>query len=167
MVICAKKNGKPRRTVDIQPLNAHSTRETHHTQSLFHKVRAVPHNKKRTVFDCCNDYHSVPLHEDDRYFTTFISDWGRFRYKTSPQRYISSGDGYSRRFDEIVYHISNKTKCIDDALVRADNLTESFFQAVDWLEICGRHGIVLNPDKFVFCQDTVSFAGCKITKDNV
>ena len=36
MVICAKKNRKPRRTVEFQPLNAHATRETHHTQSHFH-----------------------------------------------------------------------------------------------------------------------------------
>ena len=35
MVICAKKNGKPRRTVDFQQLNKHATRETHHTQSPF------------------------------------------------------------------------------------------------------------------------------------
>ena len=28
MVVCAKKDGKPRRTVDFQPLNKHATRET-------------------------------------------------------------------------------------------------------------------------------------------
>ena len=33
MVVCPKKNGKPRRTVDFQALNLHATRETHHTQS--------------------------------------------------------------------------------------------------------------------------------------
>ena len=37
MVVCAKKNGKPRRTVDLQALNAHATRKTHHTQSPFIK----------------------------------------------------------------------------------------------------------------------------------
>jgi len=49
MVICAKKNGKPQRTVDLQPLNVHATRETHHTQSPFHQARSVPHNTKKTV----------------------------------------------------------------------------------------------------------------------
>ncbi|RLC10819.1 MAG: hypothetical protein DRI57_19860 [Deltaproteobacteria bacterium] len=34
MVICAKKNGKPRRTVDMQSLNQHATRETPHTVSF-------------------------------------------------------------------------------------------------------------------------------------
>ena len=51
LVICPKKNGKPRRTVDFQPLNTHATRETHHTQSPFHQARSVPHGKKKTVFD--------------------------------------------------------------------------------------------------------------------
>ena len=45
MVVCAKKSGQPRRTVDLQALNAHATRETHHTPSPFHQARSVPHGK--------------------------------------------------------------------------------------------------------------------------
>ena len=91
MVACAKKNGKPRRTVDFQALNRHATRETHHTQSPFHQARLVPHNTKKTVFDCWNGYHSIPLHKDDYHLTTFITPWGQYRYKTAPQGYIASG----------------------------------------------------------------------------
>ena len=167
MVVCSKKNGKPRRTVDFQPLNAHATRETHHTPSPFHQARSVPQGKKKTVFDAWNGYHSVPIRDEDRHLTTFITPWGRYRYKTTPQGYIASGDGYTRRYDEIVADIPAKTKCIDDALLWADTLEESFFQAVQWLDICGRHGITLNPEKFVFGQDTVNFAGFEITLNSV
>ena len=167
MVVCAKNNGKPRRTVDFQPLNAHAIRETHHTQSPFHQARLVPHNKKKTIFDCWNGYHSVPLHEDDRHLTTFITPWGRYRYKAAPQGYIASGDGYSRRFDEIAAHIPDKTKCVDDTLLWADGIESSFWQAIEWLDLCGRNGITLNPEKFVFAADTVTFAGFEITTDSV
>eukprot|EP00794_Sanderia_malayensis_P002911 gene2911-3363_t len=167
MVVCAKKNGKPRRTVDLQALNLHATRETHHTQTPFHQARSVPSNVKKTVFDCWNGYHSVPLHPDDIHLTTFITPWGRFRYKLAPQGYIASCDGYSHRFDEIVSDVPNKTKCIDDTLLWSDTLVESFFQAVDWLELCGRHGIVLNSTKFRFGCDTVEFAGFEITNTTV
>ena len=119
---CAKKNGKPRRTVDFQALNAHAIRETNHTQSTFHQARSVPRGTKKTVFDAWNGYHSVPIREEDRYLTTFITPWGRYRYRTAPQGYIASGDGYKRRFDEIVTDIPNKTKCVDDALLWADNI---------------------------------------------
>jgi hypothetical protein len=167
MVICAKKNGKPRRTVDFQPLNAHAKRETHHTTSPFHQARSVPHGKKKTVLDAWNGYDSVPIREEDRHLTTFITPWGRYRYKTAPEGYIASGDGYTRRYDEIVADIPNKTKCIDDALLWADTLEENFHQTVQWLDVCGRHGITLNPEKFVFGQDTVEFAGFEITPDSV
>ena len=167
MVICAKKNGKPRRTVDFQALNLHATRETHHTQSPFHQARSVPAGKKKTVFDCWNGYHSVCLHPDDRHLTTFITPWGRYRYKTAPQGYIASGDGFSRRFDEIVSDVPDKTKCIDDTLLWADNIEGSFYQAVNWLDICGQNGITLNPEKFVFGEDNVEFAGFEITNNHV
>ena len=167
MVICAKKNGKPRRTTDFQSLNTHATGETHHTQSPFHQARSVPYGKKKTVFDAWNGYHSVPLHPDDRHYTTFITPWGRYRYCTGPQEYIASGDGYSRRYDEVVASFPQKTKCIDDTLMWSDTIQDSFFQAAQWLDTCGRHGITLNPEKFIFAQDVVEFAGFEITNDTV
>ena len=167
MVICSKKNGEPRRTIDFQSLNTHATRETHHTQSPFHQARSVPQNKKKTVFDAWNGYHSVPLHSDDRHYTTFITPWGRYRYRTAPQGYIASGDGYSRRYDEVASTVPDKTKCIDDTLLWSDTIESSYFQAANWLDICGRHGITLNPDKFQFALDEVEFAGFEITSDTV
>ena len=93
MLVCAKKNGQPRRTVDFQVLNLHATCETHHTQSPFHQARSIPSHKRKTVFDHWNGYHSVPLHPDDHHLTTFITLWERYQYKTAPQGYIESGDG--------------------------------------------------------------------------
>ena len=167
MVICAKKNGTPRRTIDFQPLNIHATRETHHTQSPFHQARSVPQGKKKTVFDAWNGYHSVPLHLEDRHYTTFITPWGRYRYRTAPQGYIASGDGYTKRYNEITSSIPNKTKCVDDTLLWSDTIEESFFQASNWLDTCGRHGITLNPEKLRFAKDEVEFAGFEITNDTV
>lgn len=167
MVICPKKNGSLRRTIDFQPLNQHATRETHHTQSPFHQARSVPNNVKKTVFDAWNGYHSIALHPDDRHFTTFITPWGRYRYCTAPQGYIASGDGYTRRYDEITSSVPDKTKCIDDTLLWSDDIHDSFLQAAHWLDTCGNHGVTLNPDKFKFAEDNVEFAGFEITPTTV
>ena len=154
MIVCAKKNGQPLRTVTSR----HSIFMPHvkpTTQSPFHQAHSIPSHKRKTVFDCSNGYHSVPLHPDDRHLTSFITPWGSYRYKTAPQGYIASGNGYSRQFDEIVAHAPNKTKCIDDTLLWADNLSESFRQAVDWLDICRHHGITLKmpiTKFFLFCH---------------
>jgi hypothetical protein len=76
---------------------------------------------------------------------------------------MASGYGYSRRFDEIVSHIPDKTKVTEDTFPWTDNLTCCFHQAVNWLDICGQHGINLNPDKFQFGKDSAEFAGFEIT----
>ena len=49
----------------------------------------------------------------------------------------------------------------------SDTVHDCFFQAAQWLDVCGRNGITLNPDKFTFAQDVVEFAGFEITCDTV
>ena len=139
---------------------------------ITHSLHFTKHNQsqngtRKTVFDPWNGYHSVPLNPDDRHLTTFITPWGRYRYLVTPQGYIASGDGYSRRYDEIVANIPRKNKCIDDTLLWSHSIDECFFQAVHWLDICGKNGITLNQDKFVFAEETVEFAGFEITTDSV
>ena len=112
MVVVSKKSGSPRRCVDLQPLNRYATRETHHTPSPFHQARSVPRSTYKTVLDAWNGYHSVPLHEDDRHLTTFLTPWGRYRYRVAPQGYVSSGDGYTRRYDEIVMAAELSHDCV-------------------------------------------------------
>ncbi len=129
MLVVHEASGRPRCTVDFQSLNAHACRETQHTRSHFHLARSVPREKLKSVFTAWNGY--------DRHYTTFITPWGRYQCCTASQGYIASGDAYTRRYDEIVADIPNKTKCIDDSLLWADTIGESFFRAVKWLDICG------------------------------
>ena len=56
---------------------------------------------------------------------------------------------------------------MDDALLWTDTLEESFHQAPQWLDVCGKNGIILNSDKFVFGADTVEFAGSEISPNDV
>ena len=127
----------------------------------------MPHNTKKTVLDAWYGYHSIPLRKEDKHLTTFITPWGQYHYLSAPQGYIASGDGYSRRYDEIVAHINNKTKCIDGTLLWSQNIEDSFKQTCEYLDICGRNSIVLNPDKFQFAKDEVEFAGFCISSIEV
>ena len=83
----------------------------------FQQARSIPQKTWKTVTDAWNGYHSVPLAKDDRHFTTFITPWGRFQYRMAPQGALASGDGYSRRYDEVLADVARKTKCVDDTVV--------------------------------------------------
>ena len=74
MVVAPEKDGSPRRTVDLQKLNAATMRETHHTPSPFNQASIVPARTKKTVLDAWNGYHSLPLSTAARDATTFITE---------------------------------------------------------------------------------------------
>ena len=65
MVITCKKNGEPRRTVDLAALSKAGIRETHHTRSPFNVVRSIPSGTLKSTLDCKDGYHGDPLAEVD------------------------------------------------------------------------------------------------------
>ena len=167
MVVTRKNDGSPRRTVDLSPLNRYCKREVHYGESPFTLARRVPGNTWKSVTDAWNGYHSVPLRQSDRHLTTFITPFGRFRYTRAPQGFLSSGDGYNRRFQAILSDFERKERCVDDTLFYDDNLASHWWRMIDFLSNVGSSGVVLNPDKLQFAKRTVNFAGFQISETNI
>ena len=98
--------------------------------------------------DALNGYHSVPLRDSDRHLTTFITPFGRWRYARAPQGFLSSGDGYKRRFDAITSTVQRKERCVDDTVFYDDDLAQHWWWTFDVLSCLATSGLVLNPEKF-------------------
>ena len=167
MVVTRKHNGSPRRTVDLSPLNKHCKRETHASDSPFHLARRIPKGAWKTVTDAWNGYHSVPLREADKRLTTFITPFGLWRYKRAPQGFLSSGDGYNRRFDAILAGFPRKERCVDDTVHFDMDLEDHWWRTMEFLNLVANAGVVLNPEKFQFCKKETEFAGFRITNTSI
>ena len=162
-----KADGSPRLVVDLQKLNKHCTRSVHHTVPPFQQARRITSNTYRTVIDAWNGYYSVLLREEDRHLFTFSTEFGLFRFRVAPQGFIGSGDGYTDRYDRIIADTPRKTKCVDDTALWDDELEEHWWRIIDHLELLGRSGITLNPEKLQFCQREIDFAGFRVTETEV
>ena len=136
-------------------------------ESPFQIARRIPNNTWKTVTDAWNGYHSITLQEEDRHLTTFITPFGRFRYKRVPQGYVSSGDGYNRRFDAVLTDIERKERCVDDTVHFDENLEAHWWRTIDILRLVSESGIVLNPAKFQFAQKSVEFAGFRVNDTSI
>ena len=90
-----------------------------------------------------------------------------WRYTRAPQGFLSSGDGYNRRFDAILTDFERKERCVDDTIHYDTDLREHWWRTIDFLILTGRSGIVLNPDKFCFAQRTVDYAGFCISDSSI
>ena len=165
MVVAAKKSGDPRRTVDMQQLNKATLRETHPSPTPFSIVSVTPTNTYKTVLDAWNGYHALSLAEDSKDATTFVTEWGRYRYCRAPQGFHASGDAYTRRFDDITADVERVARCIDDSLLWDYGIEDSFWHTYDYLKHCSDNGIVFNVKKFVFAEEICEFAGFELTPD--
>ena len=165
MVVTGKSDGSPRRTVDLQKVNEATMRETHHTPTPYNLVADVPPNTVKTVLDAWNGYHSLPLSESARDATTFITEFGRYRYLRAPQGFHASGDAYTRRIGDITEGIPRVKQCVDDALLWDKDMEASFWHTLEYISRCASNGVVFNPNKFVFGSNKVDFAGFTIDEN--
>ena len=163
----AQVRRSPRRVINFQSVNKHTPRQTHHTRSPWAIASSIPANKIKSVLDNWHGYHSVPLHPADRHVTTFLTPWGRFRYRTTPQGLNSAGDGYTYRSDIVTQGIDNIDKCIDDAILYDDDIAQNFFKVCSYLAKCSNAGMVFNPSKFQFAEKEVDYLGFKITATGI
>lgn len=167
MICVPKKDGQPRRTVDFQALNKAAYRQTHATIALFQQATSVPKDNYKSVVDAWEGYSSIPLDQDDKKKTWFITPFGRYQYKCAPMGFVSSGDAYTRRYDQIIEDFDNVKKVVDDTLLYDKIIGENFFLTCQYLTLCSKNGIIFNKKKFVFCQKEVDFAGFVISTDSV
>ncbi|KAK3732636.1 hypothetical protein QZH41_011401, partial [Actinostola sp. cb2023] len=110
---------------------------------------------------------SVPLRQSDRHLTTFITPFGRWQYARAPQGFLSSGDGYNRRFDAVLSNVERKERCVDATIHYDSDLEQHWWRTIDLLTRVGKAGIVLNPDKFQFAERSVNFAGFRVSASTI
>jgi hypothetical protein len=166
LVPVQKKDGSPRIAADFQELNKHIKRETHHTPYPFNIVNRVPKHSHKTVVDAKDGYLQIPLDEESSKLTTFISEKGRYRFLRSPPGLKSSGDAYTRRFDEAIDDVPRKEKIVDDCLLHDETIEQAFFHTFDFLLACAKAQITLSLEKFQFCCREVEFAGYHLGWEN-
>ena len=66
IVVASKKDGSPRRTMDLQKVNAETKLETHHMPSPSNLVASIPPRTVKIMLDAWNGYHSLNL--DDLHY---------------------------------------------------------------------------------------------------
>jgi hypothetical protein len=81
------------------------------------------------------------------------------------QGYQASGDAYTHQYDKMALGVKDVKRVIDDTLLYATDMEGAFKQVAEYLTLVGKNGIVLNSDKFSFGEDTVDWAGIRLTKD--
>lgn len=118
-----------------------------------------------TIFDAKMGYHQIKIAEEDQDLTTFITPWGRFKFKRAPMRLVSSGDEYNRRGNAALGDIPCTIKIVDNILAYDGSYKQHLAHVISIVQRCDDAGIILNKQKFNFARHHVDFSGYSVSRD--
>ena len=101
MSFVAKPYGDVWPVVDLVHLNKFVERPVHPFPSPKDIIAQIPGTSKYfAVFAAKNGYWQILLDEESKPLTTFITEWGCYRYLRAPMGLTSSGDEFCARTDK-------------------------------------------------------------------
>ena len=112
-----------------------------------------------TIVDFNKGYWMVELDPESRKYTTMALDIGRFQWTRLPMGSIVSQDVFQRKLNTIFLDIPGVTGIADDMVIYGKTDLEHDRHLINFLNICRKNTLMLNPDKMQFRLPQVSFFG--------
>ena len=112
-VLVPKANGKVRLYLDPAQLNEGLKRPIHRVLTLNNILPKLNNAKYLCLIDVSSGYHHLKLDEKSSYFTMFMCQFGRYRYKWLPFGAAPTGNIFQRKIVEM----PNVLGIADDILV--------------------------------------------------
>ena len=145
--------------LDLRDLNEALEREPYYTCSIEEIIGKFHGMTKFTIADFNKGYWMVVLDPESRKYTTMALDIGRFQWTRLPMGSIVAQDVFQRKLDAIFLSIPGVTGIADDVVIYGRTDQECDEHLVNFLEVCRKNTLTLNPDKMQFRLPQVSFFG--------
>lgn len=102
MVVVPKKSGKVRICVDLKPLHESVLREVHPQPKVDKTLAQLSGAKFFSKLDANSGFWQIPLAEESRLLTTFITPSGRYCFNKLPFGISSAPEHFQRRMTAIL-----------------------------------------------------------------
>ena len=112
-----------------------------------------------TIADFNKGYWMVELDPELRKYTMMALGIGRFQWTRLPMGSIIAQDVFQRKLDAIFPDIPGVTGIADDMVIYGKTDLEHDRHLINFLNICRKNTLMLNPDKMQFRLPQVSFFG--------
>ncbi|UYV64657.1 K02A2.6-like, partial [Cordylochernes scorpioides] len=167
MVLVAKPSGKLRICVDLSILNKNILREIHPIPVVEHTLAQLKGAKVFTKLDANSGFWQIPLSSESSALTTFITPFGRFRFKRLPFGISSAPEIFQKRMGQILEGLEGTLCHMDDIMVYGSCQEEHDKRLETVLTRISKSGLTLNKDKCKFAVTTIKFLGHQIGPNGI
>ena len=158
-----KPGGGVRITVDFSRLNEFIIREKYQQSAVDECLAKIGPARVFSKIDANKSYFQIKLSEDSKHLTTFITPFGRYRFKRLPMGLSSSSEYYQARMSQLLEGLQGVVNLMDDCLVYGATIEEHDQNLRNVLLALKKGGITLNRKKCVFRTTKCRFLGGEVS----
>ena len=159
-ILVPKANGKVRLFLDPARLNQALIRQVCRGPTLNNIFPKLNNVKYLSLIGASSGYHNLKLDDRLSYLTTFMCQFGRYRYKRLLFGAVPAGNMFQCKIDEILKDLPDVFGIADDILVVGYDSNGRDHDVTLWqvLQICRNVNLKLNKGKCHFrCSSVPSF----------
>ena len=158
IVVVPKPNGSIRLCVDLVELNKAVKREIHPMVSVDESLAKLANSKVFSKLDAKSGFWQIPLSEESKEYTTFITPFGRYWFNRLPFGISSASEIFQRTISNILGDLEGVICHMDDILIHAPDTETHDKIARAVLQKLEAAGLTLN-EKCEFAKSSVRFLG--------
>ncbi|KAL8616804.1 hypothetical protein ACOMHN_017841 [Nucella lapillus] len=167
IVVVPKSSGDVRLCIDLTKLNKHVKREIYAMPSVEETLSKIAQGNIFSKLDANSGFHQIKLDEESSQLTTFITPYGRYRFKRLPYGISSAPEYFQKKMDHILHGLEGVLCHMDDILIFGKNKVEHDARLKLVLDRLSASGLTLNLDKFEFAKTQLEYLGQFINADGV
>ncbi|KAJ0178256.1 hypothetical protein K1T71_006079 [Dendrolimus kikuchii] len=164
IVLVQKKTGEKRLCVDYRALNRKTKKEHYPLPRIDDQLDQLAGNRLFTSLDLASGYYQIPICEESRHKTAFVTPDGQFEYNRMPFGLVNAPSVFQRTINKILHDAKIKYAIVymDDILIPSKDVTEGLNRLEEVLGLLKQGGLTLRLSKCNFFLSTVDFLGFEV-----
>ena len=161
VLLVKKKNGTFRLCIDYRALNTVTYKDAYPLPHIDTCLGSMNGACWFSTIDLRSGYHNIPIREEDRDKTSFVTRRGSFRYKVLPFGLSTAPSVFQRLMDLVLCGLTYMTCLVylDDIILYAPDFDTHLGRLQQVFDRLRAANLKLHPGKSCFLQQRVDFLG--------
>ena len=158
-VVKASSKDKIRITVDYRKLNKNLKRETYQIPTFEELSSKFSGATRFSKLDASSGFFQIPIDEESRDLTTFMTPFGRYKFKRLPMGVNIAPEIYQKKINELLMDLEGAICYLDDVVVFGKTDEEHDENLNKVMRRIFESGLKLNKEKCSYKQEQIEFLG--------
>lgn len=169
VLLVTKKNGEPRLVVDYRRLNAQTIKKIYPTANMEDHLEVLKGAKMFTTLDLASGYMQVPLTEEAKAKTAFITPSETGQFERMMFGLVNAPYEFSRLMQRVMGPLRNRVAMwfLDDILIPANSFEDMIHRLREVLKALQNAHLTLKLSKCCFGLEEVSYLGLILTPEGI